>query len=386
MRVLVSMDKFKGTATAAEACAAVARGLRRADPGLEVRALPMADGGDGTLDALLHSGYDHDTLTAPDADGHPRTARVARRGGTWLVEIAEICGLGGRQPTPGTAERADSSGVADAIRHALDAGACEIRIGLGGSATSDGGAGMLRRLGVRFLDRTGGPLPVGGAALAELGDLDWSGLDPRLAAVRLRGLCDVDSPLLGASGAARVFGPQKGADPAAVERLEAGLSRFAQVVARTPPPAGFVDPAAAGAGAAGGLGWGLRLIGAELAGGGEQIADAVGLDAAAAGADLVITGEGRLDPQSLAGKTPAVVAEIARRRRIPVAAVVGQDRLGSESARLGLIRVVELERIAGPTAGDRDRTLWALDQAGALLAPTAREAPRPAPAAAPPRS
>ncbi|GAB3561726.1 glycerate kinase [Amycolatopsis endophytica] len=380
MRVLVSMDKLKGTATAAEACAAVSRGLRRAEPGLDVRELPMADGGDGTLDALLHGGYDHDTLVVPAADGRPESARVARRDGTYLVEIAEICGLGGARPTAGMAERADSSGVGDAIRHALDAGAGEIQVGLGGSATSDGGAGMLRRLGARFLDRAGQPLAAGGSALAELAELDWSGLDPRLASIRLLGLCDVDSPLLGASGAAEVFGPQKGADPAAVHRIEAGLSRFAQVVARTPPPAGFADPNAAGAGAAGGLGWGLRLLGAELAGGGERIADALGLDAATSGADLVITGEGRLDRQSLAGKTPAVVAGVARHHRVPVAAVVGQDRLGEEAARLGLVRVVALERIAGPTVGDRDRTIRALEQAGTLLAATVAQAQRDAPA------
>ncbi|MCT1478676.1 glycerate kinase [Microbacterium sp. p3-SID336] len=368
MRILVAMDKFKGTATAADACAAVRRGLGAARADLVVRDLPMADGGDGTLQALIHAGFVAEDVVVRDALGAPLDSTIAHQDGVWLIEVATVCGLGGRRPTTDEAERADSSGVGDAVRHALDAGATAVHVALGGSATSDGGAGMLRQLGVRLLDRAGAPLPRGGAALTDLHRIDWSGLDPRLTSVALTGLCDVDTPLLGTDGAAAGFGPQKGADAGAVARLEAGLARFAEVATHDRPPSGAVDPRHPGAGAAGGLGWGLLLLGAELRSGGEAVAEVMGLDAEIARSDAVITGEGRLDAQSLAGKVPSVVVRMAARHGVPVYAIVGQDQLGERARAAGLAGVLSLGDLAPGTEHDPALTLLTLEQAGAHLA------------------
>lgn len=368
MRIVVAMDKFKGTVTAFEACAAVARGLHRARPDIEVVELPMADGGDGTLDVLLHHGYDQYLIPLLGAHGVPRSARVARQGRTTLIEVAEICGLGATEPTAEMAEHADSTGVGEAIVDALDVGASEIEVALGGSATSDGGAGMLRGLGARFLDAQGRPLAAGGSALTGLARIDWSGLDPRLTTIRLVGLRDVDSPVLGPVGAARRFGPQKGADSEAVDRLETGLAQFASVVAHMPPPTGFVAPDTPGSGAAGGLGWAILLLGGSLTSGGDRIAGALGLDEMIASSDAVITGEGRLDEQTLMGKSPAVVIYAARRHARPVAAVAGQNRLGEDPSRFGLAEVLSLECLASGTARDPALTVTTLERAGAMIA------------------
>ncbi|GAB3402587.1 glycerate kinase [Schumannella luteola] len=368
MRVLIAMDKFKGTATAAEAGESVARGLITAVPSLKVEVMALADGGDGTLAALLGAGYERVDIDVPDARGVVESAPVAHRKTEWIIEVAAICGLGAARPTPRMAETADSSGIGAAIEASLDRGATEIRVGLGGTATSDGGAGMLRRLGVRFRDAQGGDIPPGAAALRQLASIDWSGLDPRLATARIIGLCDVTSPLLGPTGAAAVFGPQKGADATTVDRIEKGLTRLAAVSAENRPPAGPLDAATAGAGAAGGLGWALLAIGGALVSGGELIAQTLQLDRSVEVADLVVTGEGRLDPQSLSGKAPAIVAASARRARVPVVAVVGQDQLGDDALALGLTHVIALADLAAGTDRDPALTLRTLELAGTQLA------------------
>jgi glycerate kinase len=246
-----------------------------------------------------------------------------------LVEMADACGLGrlpGGEAAPLTAS---SRGLGEALRAALDLAPGELVVGVGGSASTDGGAGMLTALGARLLDAEGHDLPDGGAALADLSRLDLTGLDPRLATTRIVLAADVDSPLLGPSGAAMVFGPQKGATPSDVRVLESALARWADAVTAAlggSSPAGTAPPPdLPGAGAAGGVGFALlAVLGADHRSGVDVVLDLVGLDDALAGADLVVTGEGALDGQTLAGKAVTGVAQRARARGIPVVAVCGR--------------------------------------------------------------
>ena len=325
MRVIVALDKFKGSVSAREAADAVAAGLLSASPGLEVTRLPVADGGDGTLAAAVWAGYELVPVVAQGPTGEPVETAFAVLAGTAVVELADVTGLR-RLAGPLAPLTASTYGVGQVMAAALDAGAATIVLGIGGSASTDGGAGMLQALGLRLTGEDGAEVGRGGAALAGLASVDMTGLDPRLAdGGTILVASDVENPLLGPSGAAAVFGPQKGAGPADVVQLDLALARWAAV---TRSATGRDLAGAAGAGAAGGTGIGaLASLGARLVPGVELVLDLIGFDAALVGADLVITGEGCLDAQSLGGKTPVGVARAAARRGVPVVAVAGRLEL-----------------------------------------------------------
>ncbi|WP_353827705.1 glycerate kinase [Agromyces sp. SYSU T0242] len=357
MRVLVAPDSLKGSLAAADAAEAIAAGWRSARPGDELVRMPMADGGEGTVAAIA--------ATRPD--GRLRTADVVGPGaervrahwlelpdGTAVVELAQSSGLPLlARPDP---LGAHTRGLGETIAAALDAGAQRVVIGLGGSASTDGGAGMLSALGARFLDERGRDLPLGGAALGRLEVVDLAGLRAAPAGGVLC-LSDVTSPLLGPDGAAPVFGPQKGADADQVRVLEAGLRRLSQVVGD--------DGSRPGDGAAGGTGYGLRALwGAELHPGAARTAGLVGVDDEVERADLVITGEGRLDRTSLRGKVVGHLVDRARAVGVPVVVIAGQAEAGVLDGRHGAHVITLADLAGGADAAIADPRRW-LEAAGA---------------------
>lgn len=335
-RVLVAVDSFKGSLIAAEAGAAVAAGVRRADPGAAVSALPVSDGGEGFLALAVAHGYAAVPVTVSGPTGEPvETSYAVRRAtaGTEVVaEMADACGLlrlPGGVRTPMTAS---SRGLGEVLAAALVRERPDrVLVGIGGSASTDGGAGMVGALGLHPVDATGRLLPDGGGPLTDVAGLardEPPDLLTRLRATDLRVACDVSAPLTGPAGAAYVFGPQKGASPEQVATLDAALDRWADVVTAA---TGRDVRDAPGTGAAGGVGYAaLALLGARLLPGVEVALDLVGFDTALDGVDLVITGEGSLDAQSLLGKAPLGVARRARARGIPVVAVCGRTTLTEE--------------------------------------------------------
>ncbi|HEY1133145.1 MAG TPA: glycerate kinase [Nocardioides sp.] len=339
-RVVVVPDSFKGSVTAREVADAMAEGVRAAarslatDPTAEVepeiRTLPFADGGEGTLDALLGAwSVAARTTAATDALGRPVEARygVSPDGSTAVVEAAEANGLPQVSDVPLQPLAATTRGVGALVRAALADGCTEVLLCIGGSATTDGGTGLLSALGARFLDADGVDLPDGGGDLARLDRIDTSGLDPRATEVRWRIACDVTNPLVGERGAAAVFGPQKGATPDDVTTLDTGLRRLAAVLAAQ---TGMDVATTPGTGAAGGMPAGLcALLGAEIAPGGEIVADTLGLPALLSDADLVITGEGRLDAQSFSGKVVDTVRRLTP-AGVPVLVVAGAVEASDE--------------------------------------------------------
>ena len=323
MKIVIAPDSFKESLSAPEVAAAIARGWRQVFPEAELLLRPMADGGEGTVDAVLAAtGGERRECRVCGPLGEPVLAHWGWLGeGTAVLEMASASGLHHVPRDRRDATVTTSLGTGELIRAALDAGATRIILGLGGSATNDGGAGLLQALGVRFLDAREVELPPGGAALARLVRIDVGGLDPRLLQARLEIAADVDNPLCGPRGASRVFGPQKGADPQQVEQLDAALEHYARLVAATLGEDHSHHP---GVGAAGGLGFAARaFLHAGFRPGIELVAELSGLADAVEGADLVITGEGRLDSQSLHGKTPVGVARIARAAGVPVVALAG---------------------------------------------------------------
>ena len=323
MKIVIAPDSFKESLSAPEVAEAIARGWLRVFADAEVVRKPMADGGEGTVDAVLAAcGGERRELRVSGPLGEPVTAHWGwLEGATAVLEMAAASGLHWVAPGQRDATRASSYGTGELIRAALDAGARRIILGLGGSATNDAGSGLLRALGVRFLDAQGVELAPGGLALARLDRIDLSGLDPRLLNVQVEVAADVDNPLCGPRGASHVFGPQKGASAAQVLDLDAALGYFAQVVAAT---LGQDHSSFPGVGAAGGLGFAARaFLHARFRSGIEVVAEVSGLAAAVQGADLLITGEGRLDSQSLHGKTPVGVARIAAAAGVPVLALAG---------------------------------------------------------------
>ena len=323
MKLVIAPDSFKESLSARAVAEAIAAGWARVYPDAELLLCPMADGGEGTVDALLSA-----------TDGKLQQTRVSGPLGDpveahWgllpnaqaIIEMAEASGLHRVEPGRRDVLAASSHGTGELIRAALDAGVRRIVLGLGGSATNDGGAGLLAALGVRFLDREGQELPLGGAGLARLSQIDLTGLDTRLAQVEVMVAADVDNPLCGPRGASAVFGPQKGASPEQVAQLDEALAHYADVMAAT---LGEDLRDLPGVGAAGGLGFAARaVLRAGFRPGVELVAELSGLAQAVQGADLVITGEGRLDGQSLHGKTPVGVARIARAAGVPVIALAG---------------------------------------------------------------
>ncbi len=344
-RVLVAADKFKGSLTAVEVAERVTAGLRRVVPDLLVEALPVADGGDGTVAAAVAAGFERREIRVAGPLGDAVTAAYALREGTAVVEMAEASGLQ-RLPDGVLAPLTSSTyGSGELLRAALDAGARTIVFGVGGSATTDGGAGMLAALGARFLDADGAPVAPGGGGLAALASADLSGLDPRLSEVELVLASDVDNPLTGPKGAPAVYGPQKGATPQDVTALDAALAHFAKVLEQTEGVGARAAEYAAspGAGAAGGIGFGAMLLGARFRPGIEVMLDVLGFAPALERAELVITGEGSLDEQTLHGKAPAGVAAAARAAGKEVVAVCGRLALPAETlGRAGIRRAYPL--------------------------------------------
>jgi glycerate kinase len=338
VRVVVAPDKFKGSLRASEVAAHVAAGIRGECPTAEVVTVPVADGGDGTVDAAVAAGFDREQLRATGPTGLPVTTSWARRGRDAVVELADVSGLA-RLPEDELAPlTASSRGTGEVIVSALRAGCERIVVGIGGSASTDGGAGMLRALGARTLDVRGRPVADGGAALAEVASLDLSGLHARLPDVELVVACDVDNPLTGPQGAAAVYGPQKGASADDVALLDTALAHWADVVAAA---VGRDLRDLPGAGAAGGVGFALvAVLGATARPGADIVFELTRLREVLAGADLVITGEGSIDEQTLRGKAPAAVAALARGAGASVVGVAGRcliDRSALAAAGFGAV-------------------------------------------------
>jgi glycerate kinase len=324
LKIVVAPNALKGSLGAAAAAQAMSAGVRLAAPAAEVVQVPVADGGDGLLE-VLGSGRDLEripcSVTGPL--GCPVDAAVLYAADRQLavIEMATAAGLALLPPTGLDPMQATTFGVGELLQLALDRGAQHIILGIGGSATSDGGTGLARALGARFLDAHGNDLPGNAAALTRIRRINLEALDPRLAQVRIDVICDVDNPLLGTAGAARVFAPQKGASPAQVEAIEAGLENLADLVEQQ---LGRDIRGLRGGGAAGGLGAGLAaLLQADLRPGAELVLELAGFEAALTGASLVVTAEGRLDSQTVHGKAPAAVARLAQRHSIPCIAIAG---------------------------------------------------------------
>jgi glycerate kinase len=356
MRVLIAPDSFKGSASATAVAAALARGWLAARPGDQVTRLPLADGGEGTLEVLATTvpgaRWRRSLVTGPG--GGPVSCRwLLLPGGTAVAELARASGLPLlAHPDP---MGAHTTGLGEVLGRALDAGATRILVGLGGSASTDGGTGALAALGARFLDAAGHPLPPGGGALTSLAAVDLTGLRPPPAG-GVSCLADVTAPLLGPGGAAAVFGPQKGADPQQGACLDAGLARLAGLLGG--------DPDAPGTGAAGGTGYGLAAAwGATFTPGAAELCRLAGLDIALAGAGLVITGEGRFDPTSLTGKTCGTVIAAAAAAGVPVALVAGQV-----TGQPPVAHTVSLTGLAGGTGPALARPGHWLREAGRRLA------------------
>jgi glycerate 2-kinase len=354
VRVVIAPDKFKGSLTAPDVARHLEAGLHAAagDGGqisnLKVLRIPVADGGEGTLHAAVGSGFTRRSALVSGPTGVPVRAEYAVRGHVAVIEMAAASGLAvlpgsaaAGAPDSASARGASSLGTGQLIRAGLDAGCRQLILGVGGSATTDGGAGILQGLGARLLDADGGELPLGGAALARLAWIDFSGFDPRLEGARFVLASDVDNPLLGPSGAARIFGPQKGATPADVQLLDEALAHFVQVLAAEIGPRALRAADAPGAGAAGGVGYAaVAALAATRRPGIDVVLEFTGLAEQLAGADLVITGEGSLDEQSLLGKTPLGVARAAERAGVPVVAVCGRTTLTPEQQKFSGFRRV----------------------------------------------
>lgn len=329
MRVLLAPDKLKGTLTAAEAAEAIAAGVRDAVPGASVRTLPFADGGEGTVEAVIAAGAEArvDRVTGPLGD--PVDARWALLGDTAVIEMAAASGLPLVHPTPATALSAHTEGTGELVRIAIAAGARRVLLGVGGSASTDGGAGALRALGVRLVDADGVVVRGGGGSLTRVDRIEIDDARVLLDGVELVLCSDVANPFVGERGAAHVFGPQKGADAASVATLDAGLRALARAIhAATDVALEHADWGGSGGGIAGGL---VAVLDATAADGVELLADLLGLDDAIRDADLVIVAEGSLDEQSLMGKTPVGVARHAVALDVPCVAVAGRILVSADA-------------------------------------------------------
>lgn len=361
MKIVIAPDSFKESLSALAVARAIEKGIKAVLPNASTVCIPMADGGEGTLATVLQAtaGQARE-LTVLDALGRPRLAPwgwLAEQ--TALIEMASAAGLEQVAPNERDPLRADTFGVGQLMLAALDAGARAIVLTAGGSATNDGGVGMLRALGVRCLDPHGHVLPAGGAALLNLAQIDASGLDPRLANTKILIATDVSNPLCGPTGASATFGPQKGATPEMVSLLDQALSRLADFSAQVLSRDERHSP---GAGAAGGLGFAaMAWLNAQMRPGAALVAELVSLDQAMQSADLAFTGEGSMDAQTLQGKTPMGVIEVAQRHGVPVIALVGRLGEGYQSLyEVGLTAAFSLAN--GPMALEQ-----ACEQAAGLL-------------------
>lgn len=364
---MIAPDKFKGSLTALEVGDAVCRGLRRVRTDLDAVVVPVADGGDGTLAAAVAAGYEAVPVSATGPVGDRISTAYARRGRTAVVELADVSGLA-RLPSGRLRPLiATSRGTGDVIAAALDAGCRRVVLGIGGSACTDGGAGMVQALGARLLDADGKEVGPGGAALTGVARVDLAPLRERLTGVEVVVACDVDNPLTGPHGAAHVYGPQKGAGPEEVRLLDRALGHWADTIADA---AGEDLRAESGAGAAGGVGFAaLALLGAGMRPGIELVLDLTGFHDHVRGACLVVTGEGSLDEQSLRGKAPVGVASAARTHGVPVLAVCGRSTLSAEQLRsAGIDAVYALADVEPDPARSMAAAAELLERCAARLA------------------
>jgi glycerate 2-kinase len=366
LRVVIAPDKFKGSLSARDVAEAIARGFARSQPDAALVIMPVADGGDGTAETIVQTlGGSMRAATVRGPHGNPVQAHygVLDRAGLAVVELAQASGLtlvaaGRNDPLTAT-----TYGTGELIAAAIDGGARRIILAIGGSATNDAGTGALGALGARFLDDSGRELPAGGAALARLARIDVSPLEKRLAGVSIEIASDVRNPLCGPSGAAAVYGPQKGASPEDVRVLDAALGHFADVLAQT---LGADVRDVPGAGAAGGAGAGfLALAHATLRPGAQVVLEILDFERHLEGAALVITGEGRLDRQTLAGKAPYAVAQAAKKRAIPVVAIAGSVAVSTQDLELASISLA-LPICPGPMSTEE-----AMQRGAELVADTA---------------
>lgn len=318
MRIVLAPNSFKGSASAIDVARWLATGIKAADPTIEAIEAPIADGGDGSLEILFTAGFAPRLIRTTDALGNEIEASIGIRGNTAFVESALICGLKPLRGKKLEPLRASTFGLGVAIREVLDLGCRRIIFGLGGSATTDGGAGALSALGARFLDNSGAELPLGGGHLVELTTIRTGEVDPRIEETEIIALTDVTNPLLGELGSAKVFAPQKGANQAEIATLESGLTKLVEVTKSN-------KAEASGAGAAGGLGFmALEFLGATLVDGTSWLIHETNFESKIEGADLIITGEGRYDAQSATTKATANLARLAASNGIPIALVCGE--------------------------------------------------------------
>ena len=324
MKIVIAPDSYKESLSALEVATQIELGFKEIFPDAQYIKVPMADGGEGTVQAMIEATQGRRVevdVTDPLGRQVASFYALTGDGATAMIEMAAASGLAMVPPAQRNPLLTTSYGTGELIKAALDAGARHLILGIGGSATNDGGAGMLQALGVKLLDVAGNELERGGAPLAQLERIDVSGIDARLAECVVEVACDVDNPLTGERGASAIFGPQKGATPEMVAQLDASLKHFAQIILRD---LGVDVDAVAGAGAAGGMGAAMMaFLKGQLRPGCEIIAKAVDLDTAVQGADLVITGEGRIDQQTIFGKTPFGVATVARKHGVPVVGIAG---------------------------------------------------------------
>ena len=371
MKVVIAPQSYKGSISALDAAKAMEEGVRRVISDVETILVPVADGGDGTLETLVEAtGGDIRSSTVTGPIGNAVTAEWGALGDeeTAMIEMARTSGLALLSLDERDPLRATTYGLGEVIREALDAGFRSFIVGIGGSATNDGGAGMAQALGVRLLDEAGNDLPQGGAALTNLYRIDTSGLDERAVEAQFSVACDVSNPLTGPEGASAVYGPQKGATPELVGQLDAALKNFAGVVERD---IGMSIDGVPGSGAAGGLGGGMMaFLGGSLRAGVDIVLDQVGLDEQLEGADLVITGEGQLDFQTVYNKAPIGVAWRARNLGIPVVAISGSLGKGFEDVHTEGIDAVS-SIVCAPMTLDE-----ASERGGELIADAAGEAMR----------
>jgi glycerate kinase len=356
-RVVIAPDKFKGSLTARQAARAMAVGVKRANPELQIVECPVADGGDGTLETAVAAGFERVPVYAAGPTGQVVLTAYARSGKTAVVEMAEICGL---QRLPGGVAApvtASSYGLGQVVLQALERGCRDIVIGVGGSASTDGGAGFLAALGAIARDEHGSRLDRGGRYIGNASQLDLTGLHPEIASAAFTIAVDVDNPLYGPLGAAHVYAPQKGADPLQVSELDGALRVWADVVERA---TGNDCRTAAGAGAAGGVGFAaMAVLGAQMRAGIEVILDLIELDKHLVGACAAITGEGSLDHQSLRGKAAVGVSRRAGAHGVPTFAVAGVSTLdAAEVDTAGLAGVYTLSDLEP----DRRRSISRADE------------------------
>ncbi|CAI2406613.1 glycerate kinase [Serratia liquefaciens] len=376
-KVVIAPDSFKESLSALEVAEAIERGFRQIFPQVQYVKLPMADGGEGTVDSMVAAtGGEIVTVAVTGPLGQPVQAfyGLLGEGETAVIEMAAASGLHLAPKAQRDPRMTTSYGTGELILAALERGVKTIILGIGGSATNDGGAGMMQALGARLLDENRQALPPGGAALAQLSYIDLSGVDPRLQQVSITAACDVDNPLCGANGASAVFGPQKGATPEMVTQLDAALRHYGTLLEQA---TGREVINAPGAGAAGGMGAALLgMLNARLRPGIEIVIETLQLEEALRDADLVITGEGRLDSQSIHGKTPIGVARVAKRFGLPVIGIAGSlskdyqvvHQHGIDAAFSVLDRVVSLEEALAEAADNLEVTarnvaaVWRLAQ------------------------